>query len=539
MENIRNHKFGFLAEEKGPKEIRSLAAGINDLVTNVQESKMLMQAEVARATARLQITLLELEEAMETKDQFLANMSHELRTPLTAVMGFAKLFTTEQDIETRHEHQRVIETSSKMLLTMIDDLLEFSRVHSGHYTLEAINFNLFDAVTDLVRIYQPKAESKGLDLIIHIAEDLPTNLLGDPIRLSQVISNLTNNAVKFTEEGHVTLNLSCDQISAEHVVLQVSVEDSGKGIAQSKLPLLFEPFSQEDTSINRRFGGAGLGLSICKQLVKIMDGRIWIDSELGSGTKVTFTSTFAPGEKPDAKVVPSIGAASTDELEGLTILVAEDNAFNQKLLVKLLNLYGADCVVAKDGLKAVKKVREIPVDVVLMDIHMPVMDGITACQTIARELPGAPPIIGLTADITAIEKERLFSTGAIDVQLKPVDEERLLKSIREAVTPPGSTSIPPRGGLLSAAVDVDELRQTLYAAIEELEAQIDSGDAAILSRVTHDLIGFGGLYGLHQMRDLVTDYRKQYGRLCADDRLDRLRQLRRYLDRHFSGGESH
>lgn len=221
---------------------------------------------------------------MVAKDQFLANMSHELRMPLTAVMGFSRLLVDEDDEGMRREHQRVIEVSSTMLLTMIDDLLEFSKVHSGHYQLEEINFELVAALKTLQSIHQPNARSKGLTLSFEIAEDMPQYLRADPVRLAQLISNLIKNAIKFTDSGSVVLALSCDPISTDRLLLKGSVKDSGKGITASKIPLLFAPFSQEDTSINRRFGGAGLGLSICKQLVEIMGGTIAIESTLDVGT---------------------------------------------------------------------------------------------------------------------------------------------------------------------------------------------------------------------------------------------------------------
>ena len=533
LQDIESGPLDSLAVERGPDEIRKLAVAIKRLAISVRESNLLMQSEVARATAKLQITLVELEEAMEAKDQFLANMSHELRTPLTAVMGFSRLLVDEDDEGVRREHQRVIEVSSTMLLTMIDDLLEFSKAHSGQYQLEEINFELVAALKTLQSIHQPNARSKGLTLNFEIAEDMPQYLRADPVRLAQLISNLINNAIKFTDSGSVALALSCDPISADRLLLKGSVKDSGKGIAASKIPLLFAPFSQEDTSINRRFGGAGLGLSICKQLVEMMGGTIAIESTLDVGTEVSFTCEVLRGEKSKMLKRNSSEARSSETLAGLTILVAEDNPFNQTLLVKLLTLYGAQCVVANNGLEAIESTRQTTLDVVLMDIHMPIIDGITACETIVRESSAAPPIIGLTADITALEKERLFTAGAADVQLKPVDESALITSILKAVKRNSAALTHDSENLLAVAVDVDELKRNLALALDALEAQIDSQDADALRNLTHDLMGLGGLYGMHQLRDLVTDYRSVYSQINRQEKLTLLNELRSYLEHHF------
>ena len=470
---------------------------------------------------------------MEAKDQFLANMSHELRTPLTAVMGFSRLLVDEDDERVRREHQRVIEISSTMLLTMIDDLLEFSKAHSGQYKLEEINFELVSALKNLQSIHQPNAHSKGLTLSFEIADDMPEYMRADPVRLAQLISNLINNAIKFTDSGFVVLALSCDPISADRLLLKGSVKDSGKGIAASKIPLLFAPFSQEDTSINRRFGGAGLGLSICKQLVEMMGGTIAIESALDVGTEVSFTCEVLRGDKSKVARRNSGEERSGETLAGLTILIAEDNPFNQTLLVKLLSLYGAQCVVANNGLEAIESTRTTPLDVVLMDIHMPIIDGITACETIFRESSSAPPIIGLTADITALEKERLFTAGAVDVQLKPVDESALITSILKAVKRNSAAVIQGSENLLSVAVDVDELKRNLDLALDALEVEVDSQDADALRNLTHDLMGLGGLYGMHQLRDLVTDYRSVYSQINRQEKLTLLNELRSYIEHHF------
>jgi CheY-like chemotaxis protein len=243
----------------------------------------------------------------------------------------------------------------------------------------------------------------------------------------------------------------------------------------------------------------------------MMGGTIAIESALNVGTKVSFTGEVLRGDKSKVARRNSSEERSSETLAGLTILIAEDNPFNQTLLVKLLSLYGAQCVVANNGLEAIESTRKTPLDLVLMDIHMPIIDGITACETIFRESSFAPPIIGLTADITTLEKERLFTAGAADVQLKPVDESALITSILKAVKRNSAAVIQGSENLLSVAVDVDELKRNL----------------------THDLMGLGGLYGMHQLRDLVTDYRSVYSQINRQEKLTLLNELRSYIEHDF------
>jgi two-component system sensor histidine kinase BarA len=419
------------AVEEGPVELRKLASGINQLSTSVRQYNVRMQSEVARATAQLQITLIELEDAMEAQDQFLARMSHELRTPLTAVIGFSKLLAAESDAEKREESLRIISMSSNMLLTMIDDILEFSKARAGGFTLEKVSFDIGSWMADLIAIHQPRAEERGLALSYNIEANVPNILVGDPVRFTQVISNLLSNAVKFTDQGQITVSIGRIAVEGENIFLRCSVKDTGKGIREEKIPVLFDPFSQEDTTINRRFGGAGLGLSICKSLVQAMGGEIKVQSKLGKGSEFSFTSKLEVTDQNP--IQPQIGnpleiCDPKQSLAGVTVLVAEDNAFNQKLIVRLLNAYGAKCLTADNGLEAIKIAENLHLDVILMDIHMPIVDGITACETIIQQSGESVPIIGLTADVTLSEQERIKKAGAIMMLLKPVDEDKLIRS---------------------------------------------------------------------------------------------------------------
>ena len=518
-----------LAAENGPMEIRKLAYGINQLATSVRESNVHMQSEIARATVQLQITLIELEEAMEAQDQFLARMSHELRTPLTAVIGFSKLLATEEDPAKRQEHLRIIDSSSTMLLTMIDDILEFSKAHLGGFTLEKINFDMDQWFTDLVAIHRPRADEKNLSLTCNIADDVPRQLSGDPVRLAQIFSNLVSNAIKFTDSGFVSVDIKRQTSDGDHVVLDCAVTDSGKGIAADKIALLFDPFAQEDTSINRRFGGTGLGLSICKRLAQTMGGDVKIESEIGKGTVVSFTcrlfevNTLSPLEDDQAVLAEQV-------LAGLSILLAEDNPFNQKLIVKLLRGYGADCLVANNGLEAIEIAGDLHVDVVLMDIHMPVVDGVTACETIMQQSGESPPIIGLTADITPMEQQRMLTAGAVSVQSKPVDEVSLVNSILSSLNDMNEISPNSGGGLLASVIPVEELKEALYENLDKLDLQLRSGENSSQRQIIHDLMGLCGLYGMTELREQVLEFRAAYGALDTEENIKKVQRIREHIE---------
>ena len=533
VESMEAGNLNYVAEEDGPTEIRKLASGVNQLAASVRQSNVRMQSEVARATAQLQITLIELEDAMEAQEQFLARMSHELRTPLTAVIGFSKLIAIETDAVKREEHLRIVSMSSNMLLTMIDDILEFSKAKVGGFTLENIPFSVQPWLEDLIAIHLPAAEKKGLSLTFTISEDLPAALIGDPVRFIQVISNLLSNAVKFTETGGIEVVIGCQSIVEGNVVLECSVSDSGKGIDETKIPRLFDPFTQEDTSINRRFGGTGLGLSICKSLVQAMGGDIKVHSEVGVGSVFTFTYHLRATDDSALTGFTETAVHKThksEALEGLTVLVAEDNLFNQRFIVRLLNSYGAECLIADNGLEAIDIAKRLHVDAILTDIHMPVIDGITVCETIVQQPGESPPIIALTADVTLAERERIIKAGAALILLKPLNEEELIEGLMSLVTCSNATLSFAPGGLLSSVVPVDELKSALYSSLSKLEIQLQTDDKASLREIIHDLLGLAGLYGMSELRAMVVTFKSDYGSLDAEANIERVQQIRRHIE---------
>lgn len=533
VETMEAGNLNLFAAEEGPIELRKLASGINQLATSVRQYNVRMQSEVARATAQLQITLIELEDAMEAQDQFLARMSHELRTPLTAVIGFSRLLAVESDTDKREESLRIISMSSNMLLTMIDDILEFSKARAGGFTLEKVSFNINSWIADLLSIHQPRAEERGLTIDYKIDETVPKTLIGDPVRFTQVISNLLSNAVKFTDQGKVTVTISCLTTEDRDIFLQCSVEDTGKGIKEEKIPVLFDPFLQEDTSINRRFGGAGLGLAICKSLVQAMGGEIKVRSKLGQGSVFSFTCKLSTVDNDNAQVQntnPIGGQHASQVLAGITVLVAEDNLFNQKLIIRLLKAYGAKCLTADNGLEAIDIAESLHLDVILMDIHMPIVDGVTACETIVQQSAESPPIIGLTADVTLIEQERITEAGAAMMLLKPVDEDELISSLIKVLPRSMGRAEVSGMGLLSTVVPVDELKKALHHNLDKLENQLRKKENASLRGIIHDLMGLSGLYGMSELREMVMQFRAEYGSLSSAENLLSVQKIRQHIE---------
>jgi signal transduction histidine kinase/CheY-like chemotaxis protein len=524
-------KLDDLAEEEGPDEVRLLSSGINMLAVTIRQANSQMEREITRATAQLHATLVELEEVTEAQNQFLARMSHELRTPLTAVIGFSRLAATENDLDKRHDYLGVVDVSSTMLLTMIDDILEFSKGHSAGFRLEKINFDLKKWFDDVVAIHQQSALDKNLSLHLDVIGGLPSLVCGDPVRLAQVVSNLLGNAIKFTDEGSIWIHLEVDTSRPNGSVLHCSVKDSGKGIAEDKKVCLFEVFSQEDESINRRYGGAGLGLSICKRLVNLMDGEIDVESTLGQGSDISFTCRLFEATESAFSDSDNRTSMPIDEvLRGSSILVAEDNHFSQRLIVKLLKSYGADCLIANNGLEATEIARLLHVDLVLMDVHMPVIDGVSACDAIVNQSSASPPVIGLTADIIGDGEAKMLEAGAELVLQKPFNETHLINSIL-AILKNRETILQSSGdGILSSLIPVAELKQTLQKYLDELESQLCQLSNGNLQQGLHDLLGLSGLYGMTQFREMVLSFKASCGSLSTEQNLEQINVIRQHVD---------
>ena len=372
------------------------------------------------------------ETANRAKSDFLATMSHEIRTPLNGVIGMADLLRTTSLSPAQREQVDTIHDSGRMLLTLLNDILDLSRIEAGKLELEKRNFDLRHAARSLTDLWSQAAAAKGLRFDCEIADNVPDMVVGDEVRLRQVLGNLLSNAVKFTESGRVGLRISrADAIGG----IRCEVTDTGPGIEPDAQARLFEKFSQGDASVTRRHGGTGLGLAISRQLAELMGGSLTMSSRLGTGSQ--FTATFRlelVTEVPSA----SVPQVTTPRSSGLDILVAEDNAINRKLIALMLEALGHKCTFAENGEQAVSAAADGSFDVIFMDVQMPVLDGLGATTRIrALTSPVAKtPIVAVTANAMSGDKEKYMAAGMDNYLSKPLSLQSLMKLFDELkITP--------------------------------------------------------------------------------------------------------
>jgi PAS domain S-box-containing protein len=371
---------------------------------------------------------IEAEQSAYSKEIFLANMSHEIRTPMNAIMSMANQLA-KTNLEPQQEfYLETIHTASKNLLVIINDVLDLSKIDAGKLSLENIGFNLIDVLQNAMQVITHKGEEKGLDLNnFYFDGNIAPVLIGDPYRLNQVLLNLMTNAVKFTEKGSVDLNCRVIADKPNSQVIHVSVVDTGIGMEEAFVQHLFDKFSQEYESVSRKYGGTGLGMSICKELVEQMGGEIFVDSEKGVGSTISFVIELQKGVNED---MPERVATqfSEDFLLGKKVLVTDDNDLNRLVASILLLDYGATVMVAENGEIAIDMISKESFDVVLMDIQMPIMNGYETTKKL-RKNGNNIPIIALTASAIKGEKEKCIASGMNDYITKPINEEEFLKTI--------------------------------------------------------------------------------------------------------------
>ncbi len=397
------------------------------------------QFALEQVNSQLKERTLQAEAANQAKSAFLAMMSHELRTPITGVLGMVDLLRQTDLSDEQLNYIDILGSSTKTLLTILNDILDISKIEAGKIVFEQADFSPRTAVAETISLFAGIATPKGLTMTSEVSADLPQLVIGDAARLKQILFNLTGNAVKFTEHGGVRIALSVKSRRESSLILLVEVEDTGPGIAADHLPLLFQPFSQIGTSTSRRFGGTGLGLAITKRLLEMMGGEIGVVSRLGQGTCFWFLLPVLATKSDAVPAMSDTIAPVFATPRPLRILLAEDNRINQMLVRTMLEKMGHTVLVAEDGRIAVAAVEAGDFDVVLMDMQMPVMDGEDATRAIrAMKAPkGNLPILALTADAMVEHRDRYIAAGVNDLVAKPINWDTLLSAINTMTRPDG------------------------------------------------------------------------------------------------------
>jgi PAS domain S-box-containing protein len=395
-----------------------------ELATSIAEEAQ----EKAEGATRIAI------DAVKAKQQFLSNMSHEIRTPMNAIIGFTKVVLKTELTSKQKEYLTAIKVSGDALIVLINDILDLAKVDAGKMTFEQTPFKMSASISAMLQVFDTKVQEKNLQLVKEYDQKIPEVLVGDPVRLHQIILNLVSNAVKFTTTGKITLKVELLEEDEEKATIAFAVSDTGIGISESKIENIFENFQQATSGTSRLYGGTGLGLAIVKQLVESQDGRIVVASKMGEGSTFSFTLCFS--KTTAAATAEIISAEVNPEIKNIRVLVVEDIALNQLLMRTLLDDFEFECDIASNGKLAIEMLAKQTYDLILMDLQMPEMNGFEATEYIRNVLHSDIPIIALTADVTTVDLAKCKAVGMNDYIAKPVDERMLYSKIVGLVKKP-------------------------------------------------------------------------------------------------------
>jgi signal transduction histidine kinase/CheY-like chemotaxis protein/HPt (histidine-containing phosphotransfer) domain-containing protein len=486
------------------------------IITTIRKQNILIN--------KLNISEKNAREAAKVKENFMANMSHEIRTPLNAILGFADLLKRKELDAEAGQFIHSIQKSGENLLSIINDILDLSKIEAGMMRIESAPFNIRGLIDSIVIMFAAKASEKQLQLDMKIDDSIPDMLVGDSVRLTQILVNLVGNAIKFTEKGSVAVKINKEWIEDESVKISIIVSDTGVGIEQDKMQHIFDRFHQAEDSVTRKYGGTGLGLSIVYDLVVLQNGTIDVESSPGEGT--TFTVHIAykiASNQQEVTPVTSTKPIQRAAFDNTRVLVVEDNSINQNFITHLFREWKLDLDLANNGSEAIGKLRSTQYDLVLMDIQMPVMDGYTAAKEIRNELKSNVPIVAMTAHAMAGEREKCLSYGMNDYISKPVREEELQrilarygrKKIRRAASGERSSNAAVENNfhyiriqylneisMGNKAFEKNITRQfidTIPASLDEIKNAWKASDLSRVNHLAHDMKTSAGLLQLNEL----------------------------------------
>ncbi|MGA2139949.1 MAG: ATP-binding protein [Verrucomicrobiia bacterium] len=562
---------GYILRDHEGRAVRMIGS-IMDITKLKREMELTRAHDAALESARL-------------KSQFLANMSHEIRTPMNSIIGMTDILLHTPLTAEQREFLEIVRVSGESLLTVINDILDFSKIEAGKLHFEMLDFEPRTVVEEMVAMLLEQTHVKNLRLSATVAPDVPVAVRGDPGRLRQVLTNLVSNAVKFTPQGGIDVRITKESESDAHVVLRFEVADTGIGVPEEARACLFQPFSQVDASTTRKHGGTGLGLAICKQLVNLMAGQIGCDSVPHQGSTFWFTARF---EKPSPApplhdvsleiiqkpVNPPASQLSEDVRRRMRVLIAEDNAFNQKVVLRQVREMGFGADAVANGLEALKALTIIPYDLVLMDCQMPEMDGYACAAEIRRlEVGGRHmPIIAMTAHVMKTDRDKCLAAGMDDFLSKPVRVAHLESVLTRwlsasATTAAGEASVPPTNPpdtpSSSASVDWEIFRelagndatrlqelserylQQTTEQFAKLRDAIATGAAPDVKCIAHSAAGSSAMCGMNPMVALLRELERmgQLGQLADAPRVyaqvkDELARIAQFFRDHIEAAAS-
>lgn len=419
---VIDQKPGLLTEDQR-EALTTLSHSVISLLENRKQQRLLI-AEKHKA-----------EEASKVKADFLSTMSHEIRTPLNGISGIAHLLMEEDPAPHQIEYIKTLKFSAGNLMSIVNDILDFSKIEAGKITIEQVPFNLVSLLSEIKNANHLKAQDKQIKLKLKRDDDMPEMVIGDPVRLSQILNNLVSNAIKFTHSGEVTIDVQLENVKGEEIFIRFMVKDTGIGIPNEKLDQLFKEFSQVDATITRRFGGTGLGLAITKRLLELQNSSIEVKSEINVGSEFSFLLAFTKSEDDlsiDTRLKGDVAVENFQALQGASILIAEDNQINILIAKRIMKNWGVVVHHAQNGLEAISLLQSQNIDIILMDLQMPIMDGYEATKKI-REIGyeiTEVPIIALTASAMLSEKKQALDAGMNDFITKPFNPVELYTKLK-------------------------------------------------------------------------------------------------------------